>query len=188
MGGYCINKALLLDEGEIEEYSGWQSDSFEDLWEIAAEFARDRVGNWENPWVEIIGCTSERFNTSEFISCEKRSLWVEQDRHWTDTLMKIFTSLSQIEHHIAAQFLQDPDKDRLMTDITSQIGTALERESFYEARALVTAVENLRLAGLPCFRSAYHLTSGGTDEGYDLRKEDLGPGRRVIVEMAFVWE
>ena len=188
MGGYCINKALLLDEKEIEEYSGWQSDSFEELWEAAAEFAGDRLGNWEYPWVETIGCASERFNTSKFVSCDKRSLWAKQDPDWTETLMAFFTSLGRVDHHIAAHFLKDPDADRLIQDITSQIGSALGKEDFWEARALVTAVENLRLAGLPCFRDAYHLTSGGNDEGYDLRNRDWGAGRRVIVEIAFVWD
>ena len=188
MGGYCINKALLLDEREIEEYADWQFDSFEGLWEAAAEFAGDRLGNWDNPWVETIGCTSERFNTSEFISCEKHSLWVEQDRDWTETLTNIFKSLGSVEHQIAARFLNNPDQDRLIQDITAQIESAIHQENFCNARALVTALENLRLAGLPCFRNAYQLTSGGNDDAYDLRNKDWGAGRRVIVEIAFVWE
>ncbi len=188
MGGLYTNKALLLDERDIEQYCGWPSETFEDLCEIAYECAVCNSGTWENPWMETISFASERFNMSELTNLEKYSPWVGSAQNWNQALVEIFTGLGQLERLVSEQFLKVPDKERLMQHIAAEIGSAVSQESFHKARALVTAIENLQGAGLPCFRKARELTSGGDDDAYDLREKDWGAGRRVIVGVVFGYE
>ncbi len=80
------------------------------------------------------------------------------------------------------------DRQALISAVSEQATTLIADESFIRVREMMTALENINAAGLPCFRGARYLTAGGDDDAYDLRDRDWGAGTRVIIEMAFVWE
>lgn len=188
MGGVYTNRALLLDEREIEEFTGLEAENPADLYDFATDHADDLLGGWDHPWVVFLGCSSERFNSSTLLNFDYRSQWVSDQRDWSQMIQAIASDLGQLDRENVNQFLQHGDQTRFTAEVVDQISEHLKLEKFRSARNLVTSLENLKIAGLPCFRSALDLTAGGDDDAYDLRQQDYGAGRRVIVEMAFVWE
>ncbi len=188
MGGVYNNKALLLDEREIEEFVGLESSSFDDLCECATDFAEDRLGNWDRPWVEVLGCSSERFNTAALLNDDYQSRWVLEKQGWSQTVNAIASDLCLLDTSLISKILEYSDPTETTSEVLEEIADCLADDDFSSARSLVTSLENLKWAGLPCFKASNELTSGGDEDAYDLRRKDYGAGRRVVVEMAFVWE
>ncbi len=188
MGGIYTNKALLLDEREIEAAYGYKLESFDELYEAATEFAETQVGDYEYPMSSYLGCSSERFDTSEVRCYDQRSSWLEQGEAWAQTLGKIAEDLGSLDRRVTEAFFRTGDRQALISAVSEQATKLISDESFIRVREMMTALENINEAGLPCFRGTQHLTAGGDDDAHDLRDRDWGAGTRVIIEMAFVWE
>ncbi|WP_417525582.1 hypothetical protein [Marinovum sp.] len=187
MGGVYTNKALLLDEREIEAAYGYAPESFDDLYDAATEFAETRVGADEHPFASYLGCSSERFDATELRCYDQHSSWLEDGQVWTRSLGRIMQDLGDLDPEVSEVFFRTGEPQDLIATVSQQATVLIAEERFSRVRDMMTALENLKEAGLPCFRNAQYLTAGGDDDAYDLRERDWGAGRRVIVEMAFVW-
>lgn len=188
MGGIYTNKALLLDEREIEVACGYQIESFDDLYDAATELADRRAGTEGHPFASYLGCSSERFDVTELHGHDQTNRWLEAGQSWSRSLGRIMQDLGALDPEVSEVFFRTGGPQALIAAVSQQAAALIAEERFARVRQMMTALENLKTAGLPCFRDAQHLTAGGAEEAYDLRERDWGAGKRVIVEMAFVWE
>lgn len=188
MGSHYINKAILLDERDIEAEFGVSLDKMDELREFGFEHLRSVSGEWEFPSVDQIGLVSERFDKTCLLDPEDRQLWLREDRGWEASLHALLEDLGALDQETRARFRKTGDIDHLIGEVSWRACDAIRAESFSLAITYATTLENCRVAGLPCFRARSTFTSGGEEDGHDFRSRNYGPGRRIIAEIAFVWD
>lgn len=187
MGSYYVNKLLLLDEKDAEQDYGFGFDDFDELREYMMQFAEEEIGNRSGPEIVTIGCASERFDQSREWSDYHGTCWASTGLTWHQSLERLYSRLGGIDAAAISKFQQFENTQELLDEVKEQIGGCLDEENFATARNLVTSLENLKAAGLPCFRTASDFDASEEEGAYDLRKSNHGPGTRVLVEIALDW-
>ncbi len=186
MSEHYVSKALLFDEADMISEDGSEPQAFEELVEMWKEKIRSEFVS-DYPTFQMLGVCSERFGRSDILSRNYRAKWVKTENGWSDTLSAVFYSLGDLEEDLIARFIESEDTNQLVSDVAEEIVEDIEAQDYRGAKERLSVLENLHDAGLPWFRNAFDLKTGGTDDAHDYRREDRGPGRRVIVEVAFIW-
>lgn len=184
---HYVDKAILLDEADVIEVCGCIPQDFDELVELADCCVGSRVINDVHPTLEVLSICSERYDEVCVLNEDFNSEWLTEGNAWRQTLTELFRDLGGIDQNVTARFLTSPDIPALISDVVENIKADVEQQNFFEAKQHLFSLENLKTAGLPCFRSAATLTSGGDDYAHDCRDKNYGPGKRIIVEVAYVW-
>jgi len=187
MSEHYVNKAILLDEAELVARFAFEPEDFDEFVDMAEYGVRGELGDSEYPRLEVLGVCSERFDRADIQNQDYRTEWVETGKGWNKTLSCLFRKLGGINEDLSARFLRSEDTGVLVSSIIEDLKRDVEQQDFFNARRRISSLENLKDAGLPCFRSAGDLTLGGDDDAHDCRGRNRGPGKRVIVEIAYVW-
>lgn len=193
MGLHYVNKLLLLDERELPLTPA--AATFPELEaavvaECSAEFEGAEDPEFEDtgfPEYELLGIASERFNRSSLHDGNYAEPTWLQDAGWDATVEDVFKwtgcgSHAQLDPHADGQ---QGFEDRMRSEILQHISAA----QYGQAGDLCHALAGFQKSGgLPGFRDAYHMTTGGEDDLLDYRRQNHGPGQRILAEIAFVWD
>ena len=182
MGKRYVSKALLFDEEDLV------FEEPEDFWHFAgqAQSIIDSIAiGRDMQFSARVGVCSERYNRSEKWNFDVESGWISQHKNWTQTVRSIAGRLGHVNDHYLDDLLVTDDLPYFISHVSRQIVKEIEQGSNHSAILMARSLENLSAVGLPCFRPESELCAGGDECAHDMRAENLGPGRRVIVEVAF---
>lgn len=193
MGNIIYHQGLLLDERDfgdephpcMETLTAVVHDYLLDEFELESGFDDDCC----LPELELVGLASERFRATRMFYDGygySRSVWIEKEGGFNSALLREF-------HH-----LDLPDPEAVLHAETGAVGAAellLQRkicEAVMAARygyadGLISAVANLREAGLPRILAQCDFERNGDEDLYDFREANYGPGNRILAEISFNW-
>ncbi len=182
MGKRYVSKVLLFDEQDLmseepEDFRHFTDQAYSTLNSVA-------VGE-EMQFPALLGVCSERYNRSWLWNIDIERGWVSQNKNWSQTVRSIALWLGNVNRCYLDDLLVTNDLLCFMSRVSGQIANKLEYGNDCSAILMARSLENLPASGLPCFRPKSELCAGGNDCAHDMRAENLGPGRRVIVEVAF---
>lgn len=189
MGLHYVSKCLLVDE---RDYSANFTEDFPDFsWfsEDVPYQVADDAGDYadENVDVEILGCVSERFNTSLFDNSDFQGSWGVSGQDWNTCLRRGVRTVTGLDEKIVNAIFSDHSKDVRSVALHEHLQQGIADGEFARARSVLEVLESLHAGRMPGFASEYDMTSGGVDAAHDLRKSIHPDGTRVLVEIGFVW-
>lgn len=191
MGLHYVSKCLLVDERDYSPNFAQEFPEFfwltDDLSCRAADYAERHAGLGDASEVEILGCVSERFNTSEFENSDFDGNWGVTGQDWVTCLATGLTSLTRLDREIVEEILAGETDAARSAPLKAQVQKMIEEGEYGYAKRLLSALEGLKSSGLPGFESMEELTCGGRDAAHDMRQGTYPPGSRMLVEIAFVW-
>lgn len=188
MSGTFYNFALLFNEEDLIEKTGFDLETTEDLWEAASHCARTRVNFGEHPWVEVLAACSERLNTSRELHVDYRRYWLENLGDWQSSVKNVVGTATALPN-ADVQKLLEPEVSKNPTELLKLlIKSKTEESQFLLASRLAGVADGYLETGVLGFLGEVNLNAGGPDYAIDMRSAKEAIGQRVIVEIAVVWE
>ena len=186
MGMELTNTLLLLDENDLDHPYGDDFETFEDLVEALEDYAT-RLDNGCSS-LHLVGYASERFDTTQMgPDSYFTSYWLKEDAPWQAVLTCVFEQQARITGAIVDAFFRTGDLNALMAALKQRLVQSVIAERYSEVQSLSAAMEDATRAGLPGFRHPVCYSSSGLSDAYDMRDENHGPGKRVLLEIAHGW-
>jgi hypothetical protein len=187
MGMELTNTLLLLDENDLDHPYGDDFETFEDLVEALEDHAT-RLDNGCSS-LHLVGYASERFDTTQMgPDSYFTSYWLKEDAPWQAVLTCVFGQQANITGAIVDAFFRTGDLNAFMAALKRHLVQSVIAERYSEVQSLSAAMEDATRAELPGFRHPACYSSSGLSDAYDMRDENHGPGKRVLLEIAHGWD
>lgn len=185
MGNDLRHKGLLLDEADFPLPRDGDMDTLvravEDFCE--AEFRNE----FDHPSLEIFGVASEGFEeTSACHGDDSKAVWIKPETRFRDIFLDMANELG-LPEPLTIEAMQTGRTDGLEAHLKNRVRALLDDRDYFEAERLMQHMPELWSIGLPGVRGAGEFDTRGEDMIVDYRVNNYGPGRRLLVEIAFNW-
>lgn len=184
MGRSYTNKCLLLDENDL----GYrESATFEDLTFETLDEVREQFGRCEFPELEILGICSERHDRSwRDKACYAWPMWIHDTPGWRGTFLNALAERCRIEKPFAPDLLAATEQAEAVLQDAMRRSTDASR--YLDLRLQAEAALLLTNGYLPGFHPLTTLDNSGENQAIDARDRRHPDGRRLLVEIAYLWD
>ncbi len=185
MGNDLRNKALLLDEAD---FALPRNCDMKTLVQTVEDYCTSEFRNeFGYPSLELFGIASEGLEeTSASLFDRSQAVWIKSDFGFRDIFHGVASKLG-IPELLTAEAIETGHTDRIETHLKDRIRMHLDARDYWHAQWLMQYMPQLRSIGLPGVRGAVEFDTRGEDMIVDCRINNYGPGRRILVEIAFNW-
>ena len=181
---YYTNKCLLLDENDFVYREGA---TFEDLTFETLDDVRDQFARCEFPELEILGICSERHDRSwRDKDCYAWPMWINDTSGWRGTFLNTLAERCRIEKPFAPDLIAAPEHAEAVLQDAMRRSTDAAR--YLDLRLQAEAALSLTHGYLPGFHPLITLDNSGEDQAIDARNRRYPDGRRLLVEIAYLWD
>ncbi|MDP2520849.1 hypothetical protein Q8W33_19950 [Shimia thalassica] len=162
---------------------------FTDLWDQAYEYGKRYQSEYGSPICSVLGCSSERFDQTVLEPDYCQPNWLSENAAWDDLLLKVFQYPGGLDEEMAREFLQTKDIRALTSKLEFRAQAHLQSKDYYASGQLLQTLVALQGRDLPGFRCGSFMSQGGEDDVLDMRfDKKFGAGRRLLLEVAFLWD
>jgi hypothetical protein len=187
MGQQYVSKLIMLDENDFR--LGEEIESCEELIEMAYEaFQYDSSQGYlkEDEIIEPVGFLSERLDSFTEMDGYKGPYFLH-NAGWNSCISKIFKSDLGITPHETASFLKTDNPHDIALRLTNDLECGLSyREKSHKKHEW--ALKGISHFGMPGFLNSDAFLQCHRDDFCDFRSKNFGPGRRVLMEVAFMYQ
>lgn len=186
MGATYVNRTLLFDERDHE--ISLEADNHEELFDKTyASFMNDvlRYDDVEDWNIEPVGFLTERFNHFTDEGGYKGPNLLSGAVGWNDGMSRILQEFLHLEPIETARFLETDDPQMIANRLQHSLETGLSyRHGIHrEHESVLMGIANL---GMPGFEESGIFFEHDDDRLCDFRQKDHGPGRRMLMEVAYI--
>lgn len=185
MGNDLRHKGLLLDEADFALPRDCDMETLVQAVEnyCVAEFSYE----FDDPSLEIFGFSSERLEETSVCHCDPwKAEWIKSGILFRDIFLGLAAEL-RIPEALAVEAMRTGRMENLEAHLKDRIRAHLDDRDYYDADWLMRYMPALWSTGLPGVRAADEFDTRGEDMIVDYRVNNYGPGRRILVEIAFNW-
>lgn len=185
MGNDLRHKGLLLDEAD---FALPQDCDMATLTQAVEEYCTAEFRNeFDDPSLEIFGVVSERFEESSASRFDSfKAVWVKPETSFRDIFVETAEDLG-IPEPLAVEAIETGHTGSIETQFKDRIRAHLDARKYYCAEQLMQYLPYLWSIGLPGVKGADEFDTRGKDMIVNYRVNNYGPGRRILVEIAFNW-
>lgn len=184
MGRNYTNKCLLLDE---RDFGIDDEMAFDDMLPRIIEDVNLHYGSADLPELEILCICSERHDRSlSADDCDAAPEWFLTNSDWEQTLVDVISKRCLVEAAFAELMLDMPGSAEAL--LREAIRRNADACKYLQASILADTAYWLA-AGYPLgFEPRHKLERTGDDQAIDARDKRYPDGRRLIVEIAYLWD
>ena len=140
-----------------------------------------------DPSLEIFGVVSEGFDDTSVCPFDSsKAVWIKPGTGFRDIFLGMASELD-IPEPLAAEAINTGSTDGIETHLKNRTMTHFAHQDYHHAQRLMRYMPELGSIGLPGVRGADEFSTRGNDMVVDYRINNYGPGRRILVEIAFNW-
>ena len=185
MGNDLRHKGLLLDEAD---FALPQNCNMTTLIRAVEDYCEAEFSNeFDDPSLEIFGVVSEGFDDTSVCPFDSsKAVWIKPGIGFRDIFLGMASELD-IPETLAAEAIDTGRTDGIETHLKNRTMTHFAHQDYHDAQRLMRYMPELGSIGLPGVRGADEFSTHGNDMVVDYRINNYGPGRRILVEIAFNW-
>lgn len=187
MGNDRRNKGLVFDEADFSLPPNYTAEALYEVVEnhCFEEFDYGYGDPYANPTFELLGMVSESFKkaTDEI---DDHSIWLKPGVGFQDIFLEIACGLD-VPETVALEAITTGQTDALEEVLSRQIRAHLDASQHYSAQELTAYLADLKSTALLGARHENHFDTYGDEMIIDFRGRNYGPGRRILVEIAYNW-